>query len=133
MKFFQKFDNELLHNKNLTANEKVIYILCKSFINAPNGCRVSHKFLMERCGIKTRRTLIKALDRLTLFGLLARKQIGQNTCHYVFEKNQMGDYIKHNLNKRRKISLTMNRNKTQTKKAWQDPKVVHINTNKEKV
>jgi predicted transcriptional regulator len=50
-------------------------------------------------------TLTKCLDRLTLFGLLARKQINNGTNHYVFEKNQMQEYIQHNLNKRRKITL----------------------------
>jgi predicted transcriptional regulator len=60
---------------------------------------------LRRTGIKTIRTLTKCLDRLTLFGLLARKQINNGTNHYVFEKNQMQEYIQHNLNKRRKITL----------------------------
>ena len=60
---------------------------------------------MKRTGIKTARTLTKCLDRLQLFGLLARKQINNGTNHYVFEKNLMQDYIQHNLNKRRKITL----------------------------
>ena len=105
MKYFEKFDKDLINNQNLNSHEKLIYVICKSFEFAPNGCRISHKYLMRRTGIKTIRTLTKCLDRLTLFGLLARKQINNGTNHYVFEKNQMQEYIQHNLNKRRKITL----------------------------
>lgn len=105
MKYFEKFDKDLINNQNLNSHEKLIYVICKSFENAPNGCRISHKYLLRRTGIKTVRTLTKCLDRLTLFGLLARKQINNGTNHYVFEKNLMQEYIQHNLNKRRKIKL----------------------------
>ena len=105
MKTFEKFDSDLMNNKVLSANEKVVYIICKSFENAPMGCRISHKYLMDRTKIKTRKTLIKCLDRLTLFGMLARKQIDNSTCHYVFDKTTMQEYINHNINKRRRISL----------------------------
>ena len=105
MKYFEKFDKDLINNQNLNSHEKLIYVICKSFEFAPNGCRISHKYLLRRTGIKTIRTLTKCLDRLTLFGLLARKQINNGTNHYVFEKNLMQEYIQHNLNKRRKITL----------------------------
>jgi len=105
MKTFEKFHTDLLNNKVLSANEKVVYIICKSFENAPMGCRISHKYLMDRTKIKTRKTLIKILDRLTLFGMLSRKQIDNSTCHYVFDKTTMQEYINHNINKRRRISL----------------------------
>ena len=105
MKYFEKFDKELINNKNLNSHEKLIYVICKSFEFAPNGCRISHKYLLKRTGIKTVATLTKCLDRLQLFGMLARKQINNGTNHYVFEKNLMQEYIQHNLNKRRKIKL----------------------------
>ena len=105
MKTFEKFDSDLMNNKVLSANEKVVYIICKSFATAPRGCRISHKYLMDRTKIKTRKTLIKCLDRLTMFGMLARKQIDNSTCHYVFDKATMQEYINHNINKRRKIAL----------------------------
>ena len=105
MKTFEKFDTDLMNNKVLSANEKIVYIICKSFATAPRGCRISHKYLMDRTKIKTRKTLIKCLDRLTMFGMLARKQIDNSTCHYVFDKATMQEYINHNINKRRKISL----------------------------
>ncbi len=105
MKYFEKIDKDLLNNRNLNSHEKLIYVICKSFEFAPNGCRISHKYLLRRTGIKTVRTLTKCLDRLQLFGLLARKQINNGTNHYVFNKNLMQDYIQHNLNKRRKITL----------------------------
>ena len=105
MKTFEKFHTDLLNNKVLSANEKVVYIICKSFELAPRGCRISHKYLMDRTKIKTRKTLIKCLDRLTMFGMLARKQIDNSTCHYVFDKATMQEYINHNINKRRRIAL----------------------------
>ena len=105
MKYFEKFDKDIINSQNPNSHEKLIYVICKSFENAPNGCRISHKYLLRRTGIKTVRTLTKCLDRLQLFGLLARKQINNGTNHYVFNKNLMQDYIQHNLNKRRKITL----------------------------
>lgn len=83
---------------------------------------------MKRTGIKTRRTLTKCLDRLQLFGMLARKQINNGTNHYVFEKKLMQDYIQHNLNKRRKITLA--KNKQQKNYAMNNPKVIHIVNNR---
>ena len=106
MKYFEKIDKDLLNNRNLNSHEKLIYIICKSFERAPWGARISHKYLMLRTGIKTKKTLIKCLDNLSLYGLMARKQIGQGTCHYVFDKPTMQEYIRHNINKRKKISLT---------------------------
>jgi hypothetical protein len=124
MKTFEKFYSELLNNQVLTANEKVIYVICKSFANAPRGCRISHQYLMTRTGIKTRKSLIKALDRLTLFGMLARKQIDNSTCHYVFDKETMQQYIQHNQNKRRKISLSKKKNNPQINQ--QNDNVIHM-------
>ena len=124
MKYFEKIDKDLLNNRALNSHEKLIYIICKSFENAPNKCRISHKYLMIRTGIKTKATLIRYLDRLTLFGLLARKQIDNGTCHYVFDKETMQQYIQHNQNKRRKIKLSKNKNNPQFNQ--QIDNVIHI-------
>lgn len=126
MKYFEKIDKDLLNNRVLNANEKLIYIICKSFENAPRGCRISHRYLMERCGIKTIPTLVKHLDRLSLFGMLARKQINNGTCHYVFDKEIMQEYIQHNTNKRKKISLSKNRHKRNMDKARSYPNIINI-------
>ena len=103
MRYFEKIDRELIHNKVLSANEKMVYIICYSFRNAPKGCRVSYQYLMERTGIRDKRTITKILDRLTLFGMLARKQISNKTLHFVFDKPTMQEYIRHNINKRNKL------------------------------
>ena len=50
--------------------------------------------------------ITKYLDRLTMFGLLARRQELNGTNHYVFDKETMQEYISHNTNKRRRISLS---------------------------
>ena len=124
MKTFEKFDTDLMNNKVLSANEKIVYIICKSFATAPRGCRISHKYLMDRTKIKTRKTLIKCLDRLTMFGMLARKQIDNSTCHYVFDKETMQEYTQHNINKRRKISRSKNKSNPQINK--QNTNVIHM-------
>jgi len=103
MKYFEKIDKDLLNNRNLNSHEELIYVICKSFENAPRGCRVSHKYLMQRTGIKTKKTLIKCLDNLSLYGLMSRKQIGQGTNHYVFKKEEMQSYIAQHIGKRKKI------------------------------
>jgi len=126
MKYFEKIDKDLLNNRALNSHEKLIYVICKSFENAPNKCRISHKYLMLRTGIKTKATLIRYLDRLTLFGLLARKQIDNGTCHYVFDKPTMQEYILHNTNKRRKISLSKNRHKRNLDTALSSPNVINM-------
>jgi hypothetical protein len=126
MKYFEKVDKDLINNRALNSHEKLIYIICKSFENAPRGCRISHKYLMQRTGIKTQPTLIRCLDRLTLFGMLARKQIENGTCHYVFDKKTMQEYIQHNLNKRRRISLSKNRHNRNLNTALSSPNVINI-------
>ena len=47
MKYFEKVDKDLINNRALNSHEKLIYIICKSFENAPRGCRISHKYLMK--------------------------------------------------------------------------------------
>jgi hypothetical protein len=127
MKYFEKINKDLINNRNLNSHEKLIYIICKSFEKAPRGARISHKYLMLRTGIKTKKTLIKCLDNLSLYGLMARKQIGQGTCHYVFDKPTMQEYIRHNINKRKKISLTKNRKFKSYMDSLNNSQVIHIN------
>ena len=56
--------------------------------------------------------------------MLARKQINNGTCHYVFDKELMQQYIQHNQNKRRKIKLSKNKNNPQFNQ--QIDNVIHI-------
>ena len=126
MKYFEKIDKDLLNNRNLNSHEKLIYIICKSFENAPRGCRVSHKYLMQRTGIKTKKTLIKCLDNLSLYGLMSRMQIGQGTNHYVFDKDIMQSYIAQNIGRRKKLSLKKKSQFKSYMKNINDPKVIHI-------
>ncbi len=126
MKYFEKIDKDLINNRALNSHEKLIYVICKSFENAPRGCRVSHKYLMQRTGIKTKKTLIKCLDNLSLYGLMSRKQIGQGTNHYVFDRENMQSYIAQNIGRRKKISNKKNRQFKSYMKAINDPKVIPI-------
>jgi hypothetical protein len=126
LKYFEKIDKDLINNRALNSHEKLIYVICKSFENAPRGCRVSHKYLMQRTGIKTKKTLIKCLDNLSLYGLMSRKQIGQGTNHYVFDRENMQSYIAQNIGRRKKISNKKNRQFKSYMKAINDPKVIPI-------
>ena len=126
MKYFEKIDKDLLNNRNLNSHEKLIYVICKSFENAPRGCRVSHKYLMQRTGIKTKKTLIKCLDNLSLYGLMSRKQIGQWTNQYVFDIKNKQSYIDQKIGRRMKRSNKKNRQFKSYMKAFNDPKVITI-------
>jgi uncharacterized protein YhbP (UPF0306 family) len=48
------------------------------------------------------------------------------TCHYVFDKPTMQEYILHNLNKRKKISLSRNKQQRDHNKARSYPNVINI-------
>ena len=126
MKYFQKIENDLLNNRYLSSHEKIIFIICKSFEKAPRGCRVSHKYLMDRTGIRTKKKLIRCLDNLALYGLMSRTQIGRGTNHYVFDKDNMQHYIAQNTAKRRKLSLKKKSQFKSYMKNINDPKVIHI-------
>ena len=75
---FEKVEIDILDDKLLNANEKLILILCKRFKNAPSGIRLTHKYFMDRTGIKDYRTLVKCLDRLVLLGYLGFHQPQKN-------------------------------------------------------
>ena len=130
MKYFEKFDKELINNKNLNSHEKLIYVICKSFEFAPNGCRISHKYLMRRTGIKSEITLRKYLDNLTLFGLIARHQPKRNKANnYTFDRNKMQEIIRMNNGKRQRISTSVKTGIRQKKLSQEinNGKVITIN------
>ena len=106
---FEKVDIEILDNKLLTANEKIILILCKRFENAPKGIRLSHKYFMQRTGIKDHRTLLKCLDRLVLLGFFAFFQPQKNPPNkFTFKREEFQEYITKNLARRKSISKAVN-------------------------
>ena len=108
MKYFEKFDKDLINNKNLNSHEKLLYILISRFKNCKHGVNVSNKYLMRRTGIKSEATLRKYLDNLTMFGLLARHQPNRNRANnYTFEKNKMQQIIRMNNGKRSRISKSI--------------------------
>lgn len=132
--YFQKFPDDLMNNEVLNAYEKLIYVICKSFEHAPKGCRISNQYIMKRTGIKDARTVSKYLDRLTLFGYLARKRIDNKTNHVVFDKVTMQKYIQHNINWRNSLkrSYAKRKNKPLKKCDIIDIKSYLIGTNLKK-
>ena len=69
---FEKITKDILDSFVLNSHEKIIYVILKSFENAPRGIRVSLQYLQDRTGIKSKMTLIKHLDRLQNLGLIVR-------------------------------------------------------------
>ena len=84
-KGFLKVEHELLDNFALRPLEKLIYMLLLRLRDAPRGCCPSYRHLMKRCKVKRRRTLLSALDRLSLFGYITWKHRGNHlTNQYIF-------------------------------------------------
>ena len=84
-KGFLKVEHELLDNFALRPLEKLIYCLLLRLRDAPRGCCPSYEYLMKRCKVKRRRTLLSALDRLSLFGYITWKHRGNHlTNQYIF-------------------------------------------------
>jgi hypothetical protein len=57
---------------------------------------------------------------------MSRKQIGQGTNHYVFDKDIMQSYIAQNIGRRKKLSLKKKNQFKSYMKNINDPKVIHI-------
>ena len=84
-KGFLKVEHELLDNFALRPLEKLIYMLLLRLRDAPRGCCPSYEYLMKRSKVKRRRTLLSALDRLSLFGYITWKHRGNHlTNEYIF-------------------------------------------------
>ena len=127
---FEKVDIELLDNLNLNSHEKLIYILLRRFRNCKNGINVSNKYLMKRTGIKSKITLRKYLDNLSLYGLCARRQPEKKKANqYTFDKNEMQYFIRQQLGRKKSMSKKMKKIKAKNKyeTAIKDKKVIAIN------
>ena len=127
---FEKVDIELLDNLNLNSHEKLIYILLRRFKNCKTGINVSNKYLMRRTGIKSKITLRKYLDNLSLYGLCARRQPEKKKANqYTFDKNEMQYFIRQQLGRKKSMSKKMKQIKAKNKyeTAIKDKKVIAIN------
>ena len=84
-KGFLKVEHELLDNTVLKPTEKCLLMLLRRLRTAPHGCCPSHAYLKKRLAIKHRKTLLKHLDRLAMFGYICWKNRGKNlTNQYLF-------------------------------------------------
>lgn len=75
---FLKVEHSLLDNEVLTSTEKCLYMLLRRLENAPKGCTPSYAYLKRKLKIKDNRTVLRALDRLQLFGYITWVNRGQN-------------------------------------------------------
>ena len=105
-KGFLKVDHELLDNPVLKPVEKCLLMLLKRLENAPNGCCPSHAYLKKRLAIKHRKTLLRSLDRLAMFGYITWKNRGKgNTNKFIFRgEDNFQSTLLHNLRLRIKMS-----------------------------
>jgi hypothetical protein len=82
---FLKVEHSLLDNEVLTSTEKCLYMLLRRLERAPKGCTPSYAYLKRKLKIKDKRTVLRALDRLQLFGYITWVNRGTNkTNKYYF-------------------------------------------------
>jgi hypothetical protein len=82
---FLKVEHSLLDNEVLTSTEKCLYMLLRRLESAPKGCTPSYAYLKRKLKIKDKRTALRALDRLQLFGYITWVNRGTNkTNKYYF-------------------------------------------------
>jgi len=101
---FLKVPHSLLDNEVLTSHEKMLYILLTRLRTAKRGCVPSHAYLLKKMGLKDKRTLVRHLDRLQLFGYITWENRGQDkTNKYYFRGYDNFQHILNNNIRLRKI------------------------------
>ena len=91
---FLKVEHSLLDNEVLTPVEKCLYMLLRRLKTAVRGCTPSHAYLKRKLKIKDKRTLVRALDKLQLFGYITWRNRGKNmTNKYHFREDEDFQYI----------------------------------------
>ena len=107
---FLKVPHSLLDNEVLTSHEKCLYMLLTRLQAAKRGCVPSHAYLLKKMGLKDKRTLVRHLDRLQLFGYITWQNRGKNkTNKYYFRGDDNFQSILNNNLKLRKIMSNKHR------------------------
>ena len=75
---FLKVPHSLIDNEVLTTNEKCLYMLLTRLRTAKKGCVPSYAYLKKKLNLRDNRTVLKALDRLQIFGYITWKNRGKN-------------------------------------------------------
>jgi hypothetical protein len=114
-KGFIKVEHELLDNLVLKPVEKCLLLLLRRLRTAPKGCCPSHAYLKKRLAIKHRKTLLRSLDRLAMFGYITWKNRGKNlTNKYIFRDDP--DFERAYLNNQRLREIMSRKQKEQYNK-----------------
>ena len=101
---FLKVPHSLIDNEVLTSLEKCLYMLLTRLRTAKRGCVPSYAYLKQKLKIKDKRTILKALDRLQLFGYITWENRGQDkTNKYYFRGDENFQHILNNNIRLRKI------------------------------
>ena len=103
---FLKVEHSLLDNEVLTSTEKCLYMLLRRLEKAPKGCTPSYAYLKRKLKIKDNRTVLRALDRLQLFGYITWKNRGKNQSnkYYFRDEPEFQSILQDNLRLRRIMS-----------------------------
>ena len=116
---FLKVEHSLLDNEVLTSTEKCLYMLLRRLENAPKGCTPSYAYLKRKLKIKDNRTVLRALDRLQLFGYITWVNRGQNKSNkYYFRGDTNFQSILQDNLRLRKVMAQKQKNRYNQK--WRD-------------
>ena len=101
---FLKVPHSLIDNEILNSCEKCLLIVLTRLQTAKRGCSPSYAYLKKKLKIKDKRTIIKALDRLQLFGYITWQNRGKDkTNKYYFRGDENFQSILSNNIKLRKM------------------------------
>ena len=84
---FLKVPHSLIDNEVLTSVEKCLYMLLTRLRTAKRGCVPSYAYLKQKLKIKDKRTILKALDRLQLFGYITWENRGNENLQHILNNN----------------------------------------------
>lgn len=103
---FLKVPHKILDSEVLTGSQKCLYMLLLRLRTAKRGCTPSHDYLLRKLKIRSSRTLLRALDRLQLFGYITWENRGKNISnrYYFRDEPEFEKVLQHNFKRRRIIS-----------------------------
>ena len=103
---FLKVPHSLIDNEVLTSTEKCLLMLLIRLRTAKKGCVPSYAYLKKKLKTKDNRTVLRALDRLQLFGYVTWRNRGQNKTnkYYFRDDEEFQSVLQDNLRLRRVMS-----------------------------
>ena len=103
---FLKVPLSLIDNEVLNSHEKYLLMLLTRLRTAKRGCCPSHVYLMKKMGLKDKRTLIRHLDRLQIFGYITwdSRRKKKTCCDDFMAEEHLGAFLSNNIKLRKFLS-----------------------------